>query len=580
MTLLENIQWGTSPTITGSISYEKQRSGADMQYRVQIIIDAVTGVRYFGYPIYAQVSLDNLQKDSATIKNASPSQWTTAYTYTTPWMTAAGKTSGTTVLKVRIYSGMGTTRDISYSYDLPTDPAASLVAVQNGTMGQNVTITITRYNQSFTHTLKYSFGALSGTITTGLQANTYTWQIPLNFANQVTNATSGTGTITLTTYNGSAVMGSTTATFTATVPASVVPTISSVSISEAVSGIAEQFSGYVQSKSKLNINTSSAGAYNSTIRTIDVTFEGTKYIGSAITTNAIIGSGTIIVSIIVTDSRGRTASTTRNVNVIAYVRPTISGFQAYRANANGTANDDGAYLGFSLNYAISPANNRNTKVINVQYKKADETTWHTAKQYTSYSEDVTDVSSAAVLDVDYSYNIRVTATDYFETVTRNLGEDIATSGDVFDIYATGKGFAFGKAAEGEYFEISDEWPVIINNYAALTWTTPEIYSARCTVTSGGYAKLGKKVEVNIVITIVISSATSSWLTYLYNLPAPVNGYAALSISRLDEDASAGVYSAFIYKSGNIGYLGIHPHEISVPTPDNGKFVITGSYWAE
>lgn len=575
MTLLENIQWGTSPTITGSISYEKQRSGADMQYRVQIKIDAVTGVRYFGYPIYAQVSLDNLQKDSATIKNASPSQWTTAYKYTTPWMTAAGKTSGTTALKVRIYSGMGTTRDISYSYDLPTDPAASLVAVQNGTMGQNVTITITRYNQSFTHTLKYSFGALSGTITTGLQANTYTWQIPLNFANQVPNATSGTGTITLTTYNGSTVMGSTTATFAANVPTSIIPTISAVSISEAVSGIAAQFGGYVQSKSKLNINTSSAGAYNSTIRTIDVTFEGTKYSGSTITTNAISGSGTIIVSILVTDSRGRTASTTKNINVIAYVRPTISGFQAYRANANGTANDDGAYLGFSLNYAISPVNNRNTKVINVQYKKADETTWHTAKQYTSYSEEVTDVSSDAVLDVDYSYNIRVTATDYFETVTRNLGDDIATSGDVFDIFRTGKGFAFGKAAEGEYFEISEGWPAKINNYAAPTFTAPAPYSSRCTVTSGGYSLLGKKVEVQALITISSTLRGNAYWTMLDGFPAPSYNIS-LSACRADEIVGRNESIGCSVNTEGRLYLKLTSQALE----EGDKIAITGSYWTE
>ena len=385
MTLLENIQWGTGPIITGSISYEKQRSGADMQYRVQIIINALpegVGGRWFGYPIYSQVSFDGLLKDTHTIKEASPSNWSTAYTYTTEWLSASGKTTGTTALKVRIYSGSGSSRSYSYEYNLPTDPAASIVSVQNGTMGQNVTISLTRYDASFTHTLKYSFGALVGTITTGLQANTYTWTIPIDFAYQVPNATSGIGTITLTTFSGTTVIGSTTATFTATVPSSILPTISAVLISEAVSGIYAQFGGYIQSKSKLNVNTTAAGAYNSTLMAIDVTVEGVKYSGSTITTNAISGSGTISISILVTDSRGRTASAVRSVTVIAYVRPTISGFTAYRANEDGTASDEGEYLGFSLNYAISPANNRNTKVINVQYKKADETTWPTAKQYT------------------------------------------------------------------------------------------------------------------------------------------------------------------------------------------------------
>ena len=105
--LATNAQWGNAPVISASFSYEHRRSVSDMQYRISITINPLTSSgSYFGYPIYAQITLAGSVVASTTLKAASPSTWSSAITYTSGWFTVANKTSGTTALAIRLYSGL------------------------------------------------------------------------------------------------------------------------------------------------------------------------------------------------------------------------------------------------------------------------------------------------------------------------------------------------------------------------------------------------------------------------------------------------------------------------------------------
>lgn len=105
---------------------------------------------------------------------------------------------------------------------------ASRVACASFNLGTNTTITITRDNKAYTHTLTYSFNGATGTIVTKTSATSYVWTPPAStFYSKIPNATSGYGTVTCTTYNGSTVIGTTTAGFYAyAVKANCVPTVS------------------------------------------------------------------------------------------------------------------------------------------------------------------------------------------------------------------------------------------------------------------------------------------------------------------------------------------------------------------
>lgn len=181
-----------------------------------------------------------------------------------------------------------------------------------------VAVNITRAASSFTHTVVFSFGSYSKT-TTGVGTST-SYAIPQSWLNAIPNATSGTAKVTVTTYSGSTKIGSAVSKdFTLTVPSSVVPTISSVTIAEAVSGLATQFGAYVQGKSKLSVKITAAGALSSAIKTYKTTIQGANFTAASFTSGVLNQSGTSNVTITVTDSRGRTASTTRSITV----RPTL-----------------------------------------------------------------------------------------------------------------------------------------------------------------------------------------------------------------------------------------------------------------
>lgn len=66
--------------------------------------------------------MDGSQKASTTLKNSSPSQWSSNIEWTTDWYTISNKTTGTTSLAVRINSNDGV-RDATYTYSMAVDPA-------------------------------------------------------------------------------------------------------------------------------------------------------------------------------------------------------------------------------------------------------------------------------------------------------------------------------------------------------------------------------------------------------------------------------------------------------------------------
>lgn len=116
-------------------------------------------------------------------------------------------------------------------------------------MGSPVTIYTNRLSTASTHTISYSFNAASGTIATGV-ADSVSWTPPVSLAAQMPSATAGLCAITCQTYSSGTLTGSKTIYLALNVPANVLPSISSVSISEAVSGLNAQFGAYVQGKSR------------------------------------------------------------------------------------------------------------------------------------------------------------------------------------------------------------------------------------------------------------------------------------------------------------------------------------------
>lgn len=269
-------------------------------------------------------------------------------------------------------------------YNLPAIPRASMATFDHTSIdaGQVLTIYTNRASTAFTHTVKYTFGPQSGTILTGV-TDQVQWIPPLSLLTAIPNSTAGGIVITTDTYNGSTLIGTTTNSLTITVPTSVVPTFTTVTNSENNTAVSTTVGQYVQNLSKLNLAiTGASGAYGSTISTFQITAAGQTINASSGVTGTIASSGTVPIVGTVTDSRGRTASKTVNITVLAYAGPNIIGYTVQRATSAGVVDANGTYIRIDLNAAVPTLKNgateKNALTYSISTRLRGATSW-TAK---------------------------------------------------------------------------------------------------------------------------------------------------------------------------------------------------------
>ena len=333
----------------------------------------------------------------------------------------------------------------SYSQALTTIPRATTptVSASSVDMGASVTINMPRASSSFDHTLTYKFGDATGTIGSDL-ATSKAWEVPLSLASQIPNSTSGSCTITCKTYNGSTLIGTKTVSLTVKVPSSVVPSISTITAAEAVTGLSAKFGAYVQGKSKLKVTINASGSYSSTIKAYKTTINSKNYTGSSFTSEMLSSSGTVTISTTVTDSRNRTATKSTTVSVLAYTAPKISTFNGFRANAAGAQDNNSTSVKCAYAWAISSLNNKNDNSYLFEYRAKGASEWTGLASGNSYSINTSRIF-ANIAQVDSSYDLRLTIKDYFSTVVALF--EIPTAFTLLDFNASGKGLAFGKVSE-------------------------------------------------------------------------------------------------------------------------------------
>ena len=291
---------------------------------------------------------------------------------------------------------------------LPTIPRASGLTLSansvtlNGSTG-SVKVTISPHSDSFTHKVKYTFGSASGEISLAAGAKTGTLTLPMSLLNQIPNTTSGTATVTLTTYSSGSAIGTETAQLTIIAGAGIVPTISAFT-AERVGQSALNM--YIKGYDRARLKTTAAGAYGSTIKSYAIT-GGLS--GETVTTGVLWNSGKNSWTVKVTDSRGRTATASVSVDVVDYGTPTIQNGVFERCQADGTPDDDGTYLRVSAEISISSCNGANSCAAKVQYKLQTTDTWTDAGAFTGSSQLYDLILS------DQAYDARIAVTDKLST---------------------------------------------------------------------------------------------------------------------------------------------------------------------
>lgn len=228
---------------------------------------------------------------------------------------------------------------VAFDLPLPTIQRASTGNVTATELGKVATITIDRKNSSFKHTLRYDWNGATGTIASNVDTS-YSWTLPMSFADKIPNATSSWGRVFIDTFNGSTKIGTTEATFTANVPDSVKPTLGSITLTDsnmAVKNLLNTANTFAEIVSDIKVAFNSAtGVQGSTI-----TGYHAEIVNKNQSTNANNGNlglmkwnGSAQVKAWVTDSRGRSSNAvTTDITVLEYFLPTLT-FTAVRGDTD------------------------------------------------------------------------------------------------------------------------------------------------------------------------------------------------------------------------------------------------------
>lgn len=356
---------------------------------------------------------------------------------------------------------------VAFNLPLPTIKRASTGKVTATELGKVATITIDRKNSSFKHTLRYNWDGKTGTIATNVDTSC-NWTLPMDFANTVPNADYHWGTVYIDTYNGSTKIGTKEATFNASIPASVKPTLGGISLSDSnttVSNLINTSNTFVQVLSSIKVAFNNAsGAYSSTISNYHAEIVDRNM--TTTSNNGALGimsfSGSATVRATVTDSRGRTSEPVEvEVNVLPYFTPQLS-FTAQRSGSAGTT------ITVTRNAKIAPLTvgdkQKNTMKLTFKYKKHSSTdytadTGSAGGTWTTVSELVNSQANLdAVFNALTTYDIVGKIEDSFTSY--DFSATVGT--EKFPLAVRPDGIGLGKVPETAN-AVDSDWQYYFNN---------------------------------------------------------------------------------------------------------------------
>lgn len=287
----------------------------------------------------------------------------------------------------------------------------------NFNIGDTIVVHMNRKSTVFTHTVVLKFGSYSYTIGTGVTDNISldTDRIASSLYAQIPNSNSMTGEITVTTYSGSTVIGTSSCTIIAHVVNSN-PTFE-VSYEDSNSktvAITENNQHIIRNNSTLKISVSNAKALNSaTLKTLTAIVNGNTVTGTLNGSTGTINVGVVNVShdtevtVKIVDSRGNAGQKKITVLVYDWILPSA----IIKLNRKSNYYSE-SILNVNANYASIGGKNEVT--IKYRTKKVANSTFST---YTTIQNNA-DANFTA--DNEYEWNVQVNVADKLGNTTYNL----------------------------------------------------------------------------------------------------------------------------------------------------------------
>lgn len=370
------------------------------------------------------------------------------------WIGASGGISGTS------FSSTSCGKVVT----LDTIPRASGMGLSASSVDAGVafTVTISPHSNSFSHWIDITGVGDQITYEVAAGVKSCVCTIPRDRVTKWPNAAAATATVWVNTKTGAGhntKIGVVSKTIRITTPADIVPSTGAITIADSKSAGANLYGDanlYAANFSKLTV-TIPAAAYSgdfvdtATIKSISTAYAGKTYSGSPITVTP-TAAGTSDMMVTVTDSRGRTATTTKAIVVKAYNPPTIHVTASRYADAEGQTPDDvGAYAKVTITGTLDTANvASNSGTITLSWQDVDQAEAATTKTYT-VTDGTWSVSQMIAVSDTKAYTITVAITD--KGMTRQAAMVLSNGVVPVDFLAGGKGVCFGATATKPGFGI-------------------------------------------------------------------------------------------------------------------------------
>ena len=443
------------------------------------------------YVIQVDLSLVNLQQN------------TTYYLVLSPDTTSSGTSNYCSVPNNDGAGNVYTAQDI-LDGAVTYEAEASEVTAPDGYFGQAMTISMT--NDGLEKTLTYSVAGQTGTIVADTTAASVSWTPPNSLMNYLVSDTSAQCTITCTTL-----AGTTTCTCTLNVPENIKPSIGNLALSIVNANTTVAAWGLcLQNFSQIETQFYAAALYSRLASwKIDggaFTLEGTlssvrTFTGDEISA-ILAAAGSYTVKVTVTDLRGRsTTVTVGTYTVTAYTAPTATGFNVFRCDSTGAADDDGTYL-----YAIATRSytqvGTNTCTMYFEYKERSATTW--TRHPTAMQDNTGIIVGGSLLPIR-TYSTRVYVEDSLGGTYVYYG--VSTVSAAFNLRpteASGAGFG-GYSQEDRVVELFNNWILRVpSDEHIVVWDGQTTKTLRELIAAGGgssggtsdYDQLNNRPSIN------------------------------------------------------------------------------------
>lgn len=314
-------------------------------------------------------------------------------------------------------AGMGDIGRIHGTVNLSTIPRASAIrSVSSTELGQPITVSIDKKAATFRHQVWWSVNG-SDWIDLGRNHDTSVqFTVPIEYANRITNSDTGTVDVCVRTLQGDTTIGRDVYLngTSILVPKNIVPTLDSITASEQVAKIAEIIpkGNFVKGKSTIRLEAVGAkGIYGSTIVSTELSL-GNLVVRAPQGDFPANNSGTATAVAKATDSRGRTATKSIQINIIDYYAPKILAFLANRAG-NGTNKTIISTVLANVSPLIVNGSNINRYNLKIQYSEKNSNRWLDAVNLTAQTVEKINrqIDSGAYYALDKSYNIRLVIQD-------------------------------------------------------------------------------------------------------------------------------------------------------------------------